>query len=138
MTRALSRRDRALALLIPLLMTLVAGVAIYRYHQVDQSSWQGVGFGMFATYEYTPARAVRLEVVTAGVVSRPPVPPGLEDEVERVLTAPGDDHTRALAQVVLERLDADEVELEVWGHDVSGGSPRMQIGFKLLARVAVG
>lgn len=132
----MSRRDRLLVLAAPLILVLIAGLAVVRYHRVDQSSWQGIGFGMFSTYEYPPARTIRVTTVANGTPERVPVPDELARLGTRVLVAPGDPETERLAGEMLERTDADRIVVEVWGHDVDGGDD-LTIGFRILERVEV-
>lgn len=49
-----------LAWLLPAVLVVVAAVAVVRHHTVDQSPWQGVGFGMFSSSEYLPSRTARV------------------------------------------------------------------------------
>lgn len=78
-------RDRVLVLLVPALLLVVAGVQVVRAHTVDQSSWSGAGFGMFATYDSELHRFVLLEVErpdgSTDVVPAPVRRPALEAEV---------------------------------------------------------
>ncbi|MCO8126614.1 hypothetical protein NHL50_05295 [Acidimicrobiia bacterium EGI L10123] len=113
-----SRRDRALAWVAPLLLLAIAAIAVVRHHTVDQSPWQGVGFGMFSSYDYLPSRTARLTATVDGETTAIALPNDLRDELERVLVAPGDDDAVALAEEIMDRSGADAVRLQVLGHDV--------------------
>lgn len=125
-----------LVLAVPLVLVLIATLAIVRYHRVDQSPWQGIGFGMFSTYEYPAARTIRVTSHLEGEAERVPIPQDLERLSSRVRVAPGDPETEQLARVLLERTGAEQIVLEVWGHDVESGDG-LEIGFRVLERVVV-
>ena len=131
----LSNRDRVLACIVPLVLVLVAGVAVVRYHQVHQSSWQGVGFGMFATYEYEPARTIRATGTFDGAERAVPIPHDLDRLASRVLAAPGDPETAQLARELRSSSGADRLVVEVWGNVVTGGERSLSIGFRRLEHV---
>lgn len=69
------------ALVIPAVMVAVALFHAGRVVSVDQSSWQGAGFGMFATYDFDGTRAV-VAVASVGEeevqLSLEMVPPDLQ------------------------------------------------------------
>ncbi len=130
-------RDRALAWAAPLLLVAVAALAIARYHVVHQSSWQGFGFGMFATHEYEMSRTVRITALVDGVETTVDVPADLRRLESKVLVAPGDPEATALADALRADLGADRIVLEVWGHDVDEEGDALRIGFRMLRRVAV-
>lgn len=132
----LTGRDRMLVLAVPLMLVLIAALAIVRYHRVDQSPWHGIGFGMFSTYEYPLARSIRATSHLEGEAERVPVPQDLERLASRVRVAPGDPETEQLARALLERTGADRIVVEVWGHDVESDDG-LEIGFRVLERVAV-
>lgn len=114
----ISSGDRALAWIAPALLLAIAAVAVVRHHTVDQSPWQGVGFGMFSSYDYLPSRTARITVTTDGDVGAVALPHDLRDELDRVLVAPGDGHAVSLAEEIRARTGADAVRLEILGHDV--------------------
>mgnify|MGYP003135572986 CR=1 FL=1 len=122
-----SRRDLALAWVAPLLLLAIAVIAVVRHHTVDQSPWQGVGFGMFSSYDYLPSRTARLTTTADGETTAIALPTDLRDELERVLVAPGDAHAEALAEEVMVRTGADAVRLEILGHDVEDTQDGLRI-----------
>lgn len=107
-----------LAWILPAVLVLIAALAIVRHHTVDQSPWQGVGFGMFSDYDYLPSRTARVWVTIDGEREPVEVPADLRDDLERVLVAPGDPEAEDLADEIRSRLRADSVRLEILGHDV--------------------
>lgn len=111
----------------PALLLVIAAVAIVRHHTVDQSPWQGVGFGMFSSYDYLPSRTARLTATVDGETTAIALPDDLRDELERVLVAPGDGHAEALAEEVRARTGADAVRLEILGHDVEDTSDGLRV-----------
>ena len=114
----MSRRDLTIAWIAPVVLLAIAAVAVVRHHTVQQSPWQGVGFGMFSSYDYLPSRTARITATIDGERSSIPLPDDLRDELERVLVAPGDSQAEALAEEILARTGADAVRLEILGHDV--------------------
>lgn len=133
----LSNRDRALALIVPFALVVIALIAVERYHRVDQSPWQGIGFGMFASYEQLPNRTVRAYAVVRGERTQVQVPADLRSELDRVLVAPGDPQARALAEEIRVRIGAPSLILQILGHGVDSTGPGMEISLKELRRVDV-
>lgn len=88
-------RDQVLAWAVPAVLVAVALLQLGRAHLLDQSSWSGAGFGMFATYESEATRFVLLEVEA-------------EDGSTRTVPAPAGPSTRA-ALVVPTRAALREV-----------------------------
>ncbi len=96
-----SGRDRAKALAAPLLLATVALVGVVRSATLDQSSWQGASFGMFATYDNDVSRTV---VVTASLPDDPArvaLPSHLHDDARQLQVVPTDARARRLAQATL-------------------------------------
>ncbi|HAS10917.1 MAG TPA: hypothetical protein DCS55_10450 [Acidimicrobiaceae bacterium] len=116
-----------LAWVAPLLLVAIAAVAVVRNHTVDQSPWQGVGFGMFSSYDYLPSRTARLTATVDGETRPVALPGDLRDELERVLVAPGDGHAEALATEVMARAGAEAIRLEILGHDVDDTQDGLRI-----------
>ena len=117
----LGRRDLALALAIPALLVAVAVLQLVRVHRYDQSSWSGIGFGMFATYESATTRFVRAYVDTPSGRRMVELPPGLDDELRLARVVPTAAKLRPLAEAVLERhraAGATSARLELWMVDV--------------------
>ena len=135
--RGLSGTDLVLALIAPIILVVVALVAIERYHRVDQSSWRGIGFGMFATYEYVPGRSARIVATFDGQERGVDLPEELQGRLRRVLVAPGDRGAVTLAEDIRRQLGADAVVLQLLGHDVDSTGPRLRITLKELRKVEV-
>lgn len=133
----LSNRDRTLALIVPIFLVVVALIAVERYHRVDQSPWQGIGFGMFSSYEQLQNRTVRAYAEVEGVHTRVDVPDDLRSELARVLVAPGDPGTRMFAEELRSRVGASSLVLQVLGHHVDTAGPGVEITLKELRRVRV-
>jgi ElaB/YqjD/DUF883 family membrane-anchored ribosome-binding protein len=122
---------------MPVVLLLVAAVAIARHHTVDQSPWQGVGFGMFSGYDYLPGRTARVWVTIDGEREPVEVPGDLRDDLERVLVAPGDPEAEDLADEIRSRLGAASVRLEILGHDVEDTERGLRITLVPLRTVRV-
>lgn len=135
--RRLSRRDRALASITPLVLVVVALVAIVRHQTVDQSPWQGVGFGMFSSYDYLPSRTLRVTITEAGRDERISLPAQLHDHAERARVAPGDGVTRQLARRILDEVGADTVRVQVLGHRVDRSNGELRVELVLVHEVVV-
>lgn len=116
-----------LAWSVPALLLLVAAVAIVRNQTVDQSPWQGVGFGMFSSYDYLPSRTARVTATVGGESTQIAVPGDLRDELDRVLVAPGDREAERLAADLRSRTGADAVRLVILGHDVQDTARGLRI-----------
>ncbi len=86
--------DRRRALVLPALLVVVAAIGTARTVTLHQSSWHGVSFGMFATYDNAASRTVRITVDGAA---------GLADDVERLEVVPTEAGARRLAEAVLPR-----------------------------------
>lgn len=91
--------DRRRALVAPALLVVVAAIGTARTVTLHQSSWHGVSFGMFATYDNVASRTVRITVDGAAVA----VPPGLADDAGRLEVVPTGAGARRLAEAVLAR-----------------------------------
>lgn len=110
---------------MPLLLVVVALVQILRAVTLDQSSFAGYGFGMFATYENELSRWTEVTATSADGASFPVVPPSdLDLAAQEVPTSA---NLEALARSVLR---ADEeiqgVEAEVWTVSVAGRPMRLE------------
>lgn len=62
----LQGRDRAFALVVPLVLVLVAVYQIGTALLAEQTPWKGGGFGMFATADHVDTRALRVQFVVEG------------------------------------------------------------------------
>ncbi len=100
------------------LLVVIAAVGVARSITLDQSSWQGASFGMFATYESSRSRVVHVRVHGAGGEVVVQLPGDLRDDGERLEVVPTDGAARRLATAVLHRLSragGQRVVVEVWG-----------------------
>ena len=69
---------------------------------LDQPSWQGASFGMFATYDNRSSRTVTVTVTEPERTYRASLPAALRDDAERLKVVPTDAHAEALAEAALE------------------------------------
>ena len=109
--------DRLRAAALPVLLVIIAGVGVFRSATLDQSSWQGASFGMFARYDNSTSRVVLVTVDRPEGRVRVRLPGSLKDDAERLLVVPTEGAARALAAAVRERIDgsgARSVVVEVW------------------------
>lgn len=132
-----SRRDIVLAVAVPIVAAAVALVGVVRYHERDQSSWRGASFGMFATYEAHRSRFVRVTVHRDGIDTLVALPDDLERLRERAAVTPRDGAAEALARAVSERVDADEVTVQVLGHVARAEDGRVHVRTRLIHEVRV-
>lgn len=117
--RAAPRRTERWRSLAPAaLLVAIAAVGVVRSITLDQSSWQGASFGMFATYESSRSRVVQVRVHGAGGEVVVQLPEDLADDGERLEVVPTDGAAQRLAAAVLHRLPpagGQRVLVEVWG-----------------------
>lgn len=101
----------------PLLLVVIAVVQIARVHAVDQSSWSGVGMGMFATIDGEDTRWVRGRLLGPGQDEDVVFPPAdLADEAFDARVVPTAERVRDLARRWAARLDGPAtLVVEVWG-----------------------
>lgn len=95
--------DRRRALALPALLVVVAALGTARTVTLHQSSWHGVSFGMFATYDNVASRTVRITVDGPAGPFPGPVPADLVDDLERLEVVPTDAGARRVARAVLAR-----------------------------------
>jgi hypothetical protein len=100
------KRVRLVSLVAPGLLALVASLAVYRVQAHDQSTWSGVGFGMFATIDNETTRQIRAELSTGGERRPVAVPAELEEAARGVAVVPTLERLEALAR---RWVDRDEV-----------------------------
>jgi hypothetical protein len=103
---------------VPVLLAAVATLQLVRAHTLEQSSWSGGGFGMFATYENEDSRFLRLWLLTADGEERRSLPSGVAHEAFEARAVPTGERLDALARLVDRNLggrDALGVRVEVWG-----------------------
>jgi hypothetical protein len=119
------RRSDRLRALAPVLLLLVIAVVGVRNHIVrDQSSWQGVTFGMFATYENNVSREVVVTVDRGDGPERVSLPDSLDDDVRRLEVVPTDGAAASLARSVLDLLDGPaDVDVTVRKIVLTGDDP---------------
>lgn len=132
-----SIRDRVLGLTAPVVLVALALISIHRFHDVQQSSWQGFGFGMFATYDNYSSRYVRIDIEVDATVTRVDASDRFRSLVERSRVAPGGDDPRELALRVRQVTDADRVTVEIWGIEVAPTVGGLAISVVPLRQVAV-
>ena len=104
---------------VPVLLTGVAFLQIGRAAVLDQSSYAGFGFGMFATYENELSRWTEIHVTDAdGDRFRIKVDPGLDLAAQEVPTRSNVERVAAAA------LESDDsyaaVHAALWSVEVSG------------------
>jgi len=106
--------DRLRALAMPAVLVAIASLGVYRSATLDQSSWQGASFGMFATYDNRTSRTVAVTLVEADGARRVTLPEALRDDATRLTVVPTDGAAETLAREVLARADdATAVVVEV-------------------------
>ncbi|QGG95461.1 hypothetical protein [Actinomarinicola tropica] len=112
------RRDLALSLLVPLLLSTVALTQIARAHVLDQSPWSGAGFGMFAQIDGETTRTVRGWIVEDGATTAVPIPADLERAAFELAVVPTEERADELARRWRRQIGAPEsasMRVEVWG-----------------------
>jgi hypothetical protein len=117
--------DRLRVLALPVLLVTIATFSTHRAVSLDQSSWQGASFGMFATYENDVSRSVRVWADGPNGRFRVRLPDGLQDDATRLRVTPTEGAARSLAAAVLAGAPtaaARAVEVEVWRIHVSTGA----------------
>jgi hypothetical protein len=124
---------------MPALLVVVATFGVARSVGLDQSSWQGASFGMFATYDNRTSRHVRVTVDSAGQDEpvRVQLPAELEDDAERLRVLPSAAAARRLAAETLERVPEGKgervvVEVRRLKIELRGGGG-LRVGVALLA-----
>jgi hypothetical protein len=96
-------QDTASWLAAPVLLVAVGLVQWWRVDQLDQSSWSGVGFGMFATFENDTNRFVAVTVELDGEGHRAAVPDDLTADADDLLIVPSTGATQELADELAAR-----------------------------------
>jgi hypothetical protein len=118
------------------LLLAVAAFQLVRVVTLDQSTWIGGGFGMFATYDYDDTRVVTAWYEAPG--SRPAVTSSIStDLLLRARVVPSEANVRAIAEAVLESgevpANATAVVVEVRGRLLQDDTLR----FPVLIRVVL-
>ncbi|HUW01465.1 MAG TPA: hypothetical protein VMW08_03840 [Acidimicrobiales bacterium] len=120
----MTRRDLVLVLVAPALLVVVAATSIWRFHDLEQSSWQGVGFGMFATYDNVSTRSVRVEI--DGERFDPPA--DASDLVDRALTTPFGPALGELHDDIVRRVpESESIEVSIWRIHVMPGDGELVV-----------
>jgi hypothetical protein len=132
-------QEMATWLAAPVLLVAVGLVQWWRVDRLDQSTWSGVGFGMFATFENDTNRFVAVTVEVDGERRRAAVPDDLRSDADELLIVPSAGATRAMADDLAARrwtVRADDIAVAdpegalagtvtvvVHGVAVDGGDP---------------
>lgn len=124
-------RDCVLVAIAPVVLVAIALVAIVRFHTDAQSSWQGVGFGMFATYDNVTSRSVRILVDGERVAP----PSALTDDVERAKTRPLGTGPGDIADAVARIVPGADVRVEVWRIVIDAGDEVLEVRVEPIVRV---
>lgn len=121
------RRDLVLALVAPVLLVCVALVQVYRVNTVDQSSWSGAGFGMFATIDNETYRLVRGYVVEPAGERRVPLPDALTRQAFELRVVPTQGRARSLAERWRAHAQTGDqaFAVEVWTLDFDSNAPSL-------------
>lgn len=130
--------DRVRALALPALLVAIATLGVVRHIAVEQSSWQGATFGMFATYDNRTSRTIVITLTEPEGERRVAVPPELRDDARRLGVVPTEAGARALARRVLALADdATAVSIEVWRLDLDDDEAGLRIGTDVITSVRV-
>jgi hypothetical protein len=130
-----NRRDLALVAVVPVVLAVVAVVQIVRVDTLEQSSWHGSGFGMFATFENASHRLVR--VTTADGERLRAADPDL---VQRARVVPDDRALRDVGRSAAREAElptGTELRIEVWGIDLDDSDGRLVLTPTLVHATAV-
>jgi hypothetical protein len=118
------RGDRLRALAPAVLLVAIGALGVYRSVTLDQSSWQGASFGMFATYDNRASRTLEVTIERADGTERIVLPAHLQDNGTRLVVVPTDDGARRLAEAVLAATpDAVRAEVVVRRVRIDGDEP---------------
>ena len=93
-----TRRQLLIWFLAPALLVGVAGVHAYFATAMNQTPWEGGGFGMFSTVDKRQARFVRCSLVLPGDTARIQLPDHLHTYVQRLRARPTPHRVESLAQ----------------------------------------
>jgi len=132
-------RERLAIAAPPLLLLAVAVTQIALVRTLHLSPWKGGGFGMFASVDGLPFRAVRIQVSAADRSEELVVPPSLQPLADAAATLPRRASLERLAQGVFTRerrrgRAADLVRIEVWRVDYT---PALESSWTLLSDLSV-
>jgi hypothetical protein len=132
----LSWRDRLLVGIAPALLVAVSVVHQVRVRSLEQSSWHGAGFGMFATFDAAHTRVVLAWDDRSG--ERLAV--GGIDATTAARIVPSQANARAVALAVADRSALAEgglVRVEVRGVDVDARTDEVVVTTRTLVEVVV-
>lgn len=122
-------------MIVPVIMLVVALVQATRVATLEQSTWQGAGFGMFATYDFDDTRSVVAVAVVDGrevLMSLDGVSPSLH---RRARVVPSDAVLRTVGEVLTTTAPAGAtaVRIEVRGPRLDDGI----VSYKVINLVTV-
>lgn len=83
------------------MLVAVAVLGVYRHVELNQSSWQGASFGMFATYDNISSRAVAVSASDGEDEAPLALPDALADDVTRLKVVASDRNAARLARDAL-------------------------------------
>jgi hypothetical protein len=110
----MTARDRALVAIVPLVLVVVSVIHQVRVRTLDQSSWHGSGFGMFATFDGAHSRVV----LAWRDGDDSPLPVVASDATTRARILPSRSNARAVAEDVAAAIGAapgERLRVEVRG-----------------------
>ncbi|MEY2571263.1 MAG: hypothetical protein QOE63_1613 [Acidimicrobiaceae bacterium] len=130
---------RLAALALPILLVLVAGVQRYRAYAGDESSWSGVGFGMFSTVNQERLGFLRADAVSPSGTTVVGVPDPLAREVLELKADPRQAKLDEVARKWLVALRANdplitELRVSLWHVSFSNAGPTLR-AYQLLETV---
>lgn len=116
-------------MIVPVIMLVVALVQATRVVTLEQSTWQGAGFGMFATYDFDDTRSVVAVAVIDGrdvLLSLDGIGPSLR---RRARVVPSDAVLRTVGEVLVSTAPAGtaSVRVEVRGPRLDDGIVHYEI-----------
>jgi len=91
-------RQLVIWFLAPALLVGVAGAHAYFATAMNQTPWEGGGFGMFSTVDKRQARFVRCSLILPGDTARIQLPDHLNTYVQRLRARPTSHRVESLAQ----------------------------------------
>lgn len=126
---------RGRAVIVPIVMILVAVVQVMRVLAFNQSSWQGAGFGMFATYDFDGTRGVVAAAVVEGEAVQLPLDDVTPDLYRRARVVPTDDVLREMVAALRPVAPAGftAIVVEVRGPAMEDG----QVRYRVINRVVI-
>jgi len=123
-------------LVAPAVLVVVALLQISRVRELDQSSWSGAGFGMFATIDNESFRLVRGWVLDEDGQRPVPLPHELERAAFELQVVPTEERAQGLARRWQEIAAPDTgFVVEVWGISFDSDGPEIHVETKLRVEV---